>query len=86
MILTLAGCGADTVTPPTQPKPTNAPQENPTESTEPTITSPWTKTASMPPGIPQEAKPWWILWHKRQPVLWAAAVSGRLSWPGTQPV
>lgn len=37
MILTLAGCGAGTVTPPTQPKPTNAPQENPTESTEPTI-------------------------------------------------
>jgi len=37
MILTLAGCGAGTVTPPTQPKTTNAPQENPTESTEPTI-------------------------------------------------
>ena len=23
---------------------------------------------------------------KRQPVLWAVAVPGRMSWPGTQPV
>ncbi len=27
-----------------------------------------------------------ILWHRLQPVLWAAAVPGRMSWPGTQPV